>query len=117
MRDARRIKNYNAANFMKAKTVIVGSGWSGRTIASILLQRQGYELLGFVDDGNQDSQVTVPCKDGDHRYPRLGDMRALMKIIDDYKVRFTFPEPDGLALVKLRWFVFGAGWSMGPADR
>ena len=86
MRDARRIKNYNAANFMKAKTVIVGSGWSGRTIASILLQRKGYELVGFVDDGSQDGQVTVPCKDGDHRYPRLGDMRALMKIIDDYKV-------------------------------
>ena len=27
----------------------------------------------------------------------------ILKIVDDYTVRFIFPEPDGLALVKLCW--------------
>jgi ABC-type transport system substrate-binding protein len=29
---------------------------------------------------------------------------TIFEIIDEYRVRFTFPEPDGLALVKFRWF-------------
>jgi peptide/nickel transport system substrate-binding protein len=29
---------------------------------------------------------------------------ALFEIIDEYTVRFTFPEPDGLAFVKFQWF-------------
>jgi peptide/nickel transport system substrate-binding protein len=27
-----------------------------------------------------------------------------LKIVDEYTVQFTFPEPDGLAFVKFRWF-------------
>ena len=30
---------------------------------------------------------------------------TVFKIVDDYTVRFTFPEVDGLALVRIRWFV------------
>ena len=30
---------------------------------------------------------------------------TLLEIIDDYWVRFIFPEPDGLAFVKFMWFV------------
>lgn len=30
---------------------------------------------------------------------------TVFKIVDDYTVRFTFPEPDGLALVRIRWFL------------
>jgi peptide/nickel transport system substrate-binding protein len=30
---------------------------------------------------------------------------TLLEIIDDCTVRFSFPEPDGLAFVKLRWFL------------
>ena len=29
---------------------------------------------------------------------------TILKIIDDYMVRFAFPEPDGLAFVKFLWF-------------
>ncbi|MBW1861283.1 MAG: ABC transporter substrate-binding protein [Deltaproteobacteria bacterium] len=29
---------------------------------------------------------------------------TIFEIIDDYTVRFTFPEPDGIAFVKFRWF-------------
>lgn len=29
---------------------------------------------------------------------------TVFKIVDDYTVRLTFPEPDGLALVRIRWF-------------
>jgi len=31
--------------------------------------------------------------------------KTVFKIIDDYTVRFTFPEPDGLAFVKFRMFL------------
>jgi len=37
------------------------------------------------------------------RHEKLPD-ETTFEIIDDYTVRFTFPEPDGLALVKLRLF-------------
>jgi peptide/nickel transport system substrate-binding protein len=30
--------------------------------------------------------------------------QAIFKIVDDYTVRFTLPEPDALAFVKFRWF-------------
>lgn len=30
---------------------------------------------------------------------------TVFEIIDDYRVRFTFPEPDAFALVKFRWFI------------
>ncbi|NIS70721.1 MAG: hypothetical protein GTO12_17780 [Proteobacteria bacterium] len=29
---------------------------------------------------------------------------TVFEIVNEYNVRFTFPEPDGLALVRLRWF-------------
>ena len=29
---------------------------------------------------------------------------TVFEVVNDYTVRFTFPEPDGLALVRLRWF-------------
>jgi ABC-type transport system substrate-binding protein len=30
---------------------------------------------------------------------------TIFKIVDNYTVRFTFPEPDGLALARVRWFL------------
>jgi len=35
---------------------------------------------------------------------------TIFEIIDDYKVRFTFPEPDGLALFKFRFWC----WNLCP---
>jgi ABC-type transport system substrate-binding protein len=33
---------------------------------------------------------------------------TLFKIVDNYTVRFTFPEPDGLALARVRWLLLFA---------
>ena len=30
---------------------------------------------------------------------------TVFKIVDDFTVRFTFPEPDGIALARVRWFL------------
>jgi peptide/nickel transport system substrate-binding protein len=38
-----------------------------------------------------------------HRFLAIAD-ETIMEIIDDYMVRFTFPEPDGLAFVKFHYF-------------
>jgi peptide/nickel transport system substrate-binding protein len=38
-----------------------------------------------------------------YEYTELPD-ETIIKLIDDHRVRFVFPEPDGLAFVKLRWF-------------
>jgi len=38
------------------------------------------------------------------RFLELPD-KTVFKIIDDYTVRFSFPEPDGLAFVKFQWFL------------
>jgi peptide/nickel transport system substrate-binding protein len=43
---------------------------------------------------------------------------TVYEMVNDYTIRFTFPEPDGLALVRLRWFsqfapAFFAGHKFG----
>jgi peptide/nickel transport system substrate-binding protein len=54
--------------------------------------RVNWEAYKKMEHPRFDSSVELPDE-------------TVFEIIDEYKVRFTFPEPDGLAFTKLRFFI------------
>ena len=66
--------------------IIVGAGWAGRTIASVLLQNKevrkiSSNVIGFVDDQPQTDRIIVSNGNGGHLLPVLGHSSQLLDIV------------------------------------
>lgn len=66
---------------MNRRLIIVGAGWAGKTIASVLLKRHPEKLLGFVDDVSREDHIIVSNGNGGAPLPILGHSRDLIKIV------------------------------------
>ncbi len=68
------------------RTLIVGAGWAGRTIAEVIASHgQGYyRIVGFVDDApeKQDATITIQTQ----RLPVLGNREKLRELISRHNV-------------------------------
>ncbi len=72
---------------MKKSTIIVGSGWAGQAIASILIQNKANKILGFVDDHKADEKIIVSNGNGGHPLPFLGTSHQLLEIVKKHKAK------------------------------
>jgi exopolysaccharide biosynthesis polyprenyl glycosylphosphotransferase len=80
------------------KVVIVGAGWSGRTIAQVIKEHVNphYQVLGFVDDdpNKQGKDITISegnskrsaSENGKDKLPVLGTRKELRRLVKGYNV-------------------------------
>lgn len=87
--------------------IIVGAGGHGRVIKDILIQ-QGFEILGFVDDGVKHSTV---CK-----IPILGKVDDIKNIIQNYEdVMFIVGIGDNKIRKSVSQYIKASEGSFGSA--
>jgi exopolysaccharide biosynthesis polyprenyl glycosylphosphotransferase len=70
------------------QALIVGAGWSGRSVAQALVQdaQGGYHVVGFVDDDPAKAGASIPVTDGQATLPVLGDRRQVKDLIARHRV-------------------------------
>ena len=69
------------------RTLIIGAGWAGRTIAEALSSYGdgSYEIVGFVDDDPAKHGARIAWKEGEAR-PVLGDRHRLPELIAAHRI-------------------------------
>jgi exopolysaccharide biosynthesis polyprenyl glycosylphosphotransferase len=73
------------------QALIVGAGWSGRSVAQALVQdaQGGYHVVGFVDDDPGKAGASIPVPDGHAtptEVPVLGNRRQVKELIARHRV-------------------------------
>lgn len=66
---------------MKDRYIIVGAGWAGRAIASVLVDRNPEQVIGFAEDNPISEKVVVSNGNGGCELPVLGHSKNLIEIV------------------------------------
>ncbi len=72
---------------MNKPIIIIGAGWAGQTMASVLLKDKSNQIIGFVDDNI--SAQTIVTSENNQKYslPILGPSSRLLEIVEQHKVK------------------------------
>ena len=70
------------------QALIVGAGWSGRSVAQALVQdaQGGYHVVGFVDDDPGKAGASIPVTNGQATLPVLGNRQQVKELIARHRV-------------------------------
>lgn len=66
---------------MDKSYIIVGAGWAGQTIASVLASKSSKQVVGFVDDKSIAERIVISNGNGGLPTPMLGHSKDLLEIV------------------------------------